>query len=52
LQTLWKIRKEVQINHANQARRKPGEMMEADWAGDKLSIKDRNTGEKYLSMYL
>lgn len=27
-------------------RRKPGEIMEVDWAGDTLSIKDRSTGEK------
>ena len=32
-------------------RRKPGEMIEVDWAGDKLSIKDRNTGEK-LPIYI
>lgn len=32
-------------------RRKPGEIMEVDWAGDKLSIKDRNTGEK-LPIYV
>ncbi|WIV11090.1 IS21 family transposase [Proteiniborus sp. MB09-C3] len=27
-------------------RHKPGEIMEVDWAGDTLSIKDRSTGEK------
>ena len=27
-------------------RRKPGEIMEVDWVGDTLSIKDRSTGEK------
>jgi|LFRM01.1.fsa_nt_gb transposase len=27
-------------------RRKPGEIMEVDWAGNTLSIKDRSTGEK------
>ena len=27
-------------------RRKPGEILEADWAGDTLSIQDRVTGEQ------
>ena len=32
-------------------RRKPGEIMEVDWAGDTLSIQDRSTGEE-LPVYL
>lgn len=32
-------------------RRKPGEILEVDWAGDTLKIQDRNTGEN-LPVYL
>jgi len=32
-------------------KRKPGEIMEVDWAGDTLSLQDRSTGEK-LIVYL
>ncbi len=32
-------------------RRKPGEIMEADWAGDTLSIQERSTGEQ-LKVYI
>ena len=32
-------------------RRKPGELIETDWAGDTLSIQDRSTGEK-LKVYI